>query len=95
MTQRTPEEDFLLLNPGPVPLTDDAREAMDAPMVSHRSAEFEATYERAQRGLDYVFTESTLDGRHTAEEETGTSDGRPSVRPSPHERRRSGVPVPG
>ena len=73
MTQRTPEEDFLLLNPGPVPLTDDAREAMDAPMVSHRSAEFEATYERAQRGLDYVFTESTLDGRHTAEEETGTS----------------------
>jgi aspartate aminotransferase-like enzyme len=60
------DEEFLLLNPGPVPLTDSVREAMDAPMVSHRSAAFERTYERAQRGLDYVFTESTLDGRSTS-----------------------------
>ena len=73
MTQQAPAEDFLLLNPGPVPLTEDVREAMDAPMVSHRSAEFEATHERAQRGLDHVFTESTLDGRRTAAEGTGTS----------------------
>ena len=65
------KEDFLLLNPGPVPLADDVRKAMDAPMVSHRSAEFEGTYERAQCGLDYVFTESTLDGRRTST--TGTS----------------------
>jgi len=32
---------------------------MDAPMVSHRSAAFEALYERAQDGLDYVFEHST------------------------------------
>ena len=54
-------DDFLLLNPGPVPLTDRVRRAMDAPMVSHRSADFEAVYERAQDGLDYVFARSTLD----------------------------------
>ncbi len=63
-------DEFLLLNPGPVPLTDDVRRAMDAPLVSHRSAAFEATYERAQRGLDYVFSQSTLDGRTTGD---GTS----------------------
>jgi aspartate aminotransferase-like enzyme len=69
MTERVSEE-FLLLNPGPVPLAADVREAMDAPMVSHRSSEFEGTYERAQRGLDYVFTESTLEGRTTATDGT-------------------------
>ncbi|RRJ33439.1 pyridoxal-phosphate-dependent aminotransferase family protein [Halocatena pleomorpha] len=63
-------EEFLLLNPGPVPLTDDVRGAMDEPLVSHRSTAFEATYERAQRGLDYVFSQSTLDGRTTGD---GTS----------------------
>jgi aspartate aminotransferase-like enzyme len=52
-------EDFLLLNPGPVPLSADVREAMSEPMVSHRSAEFEAVYERAQDGLEYVFEQST------------------------------------
>jgi len=72
MTERAEEgEGFLLLNPGPVPLAEEVRKAMDAPMVSHRSAEFEGTYERAQRGLDYVFTESTLDGRRTSR--AGTS----------------------
>jgi aspartate aminotransferase-like enzyme len=63
-------DDFLLLNPGPVPLSDDVRTAMDGAMVSHRSAEFEATYERAQDGLDEVFTRSTLSGASTGE---GTS----------------------
>ncbi len=52
-------DDFLLLNPGPVPLTRAVREAMAEPMVSHRSAEFEAVYERVADGLEYVFTQST------------------------------------
>jgi aspartate aminotransferase-like enzyme len=52
-------EDFLLLNPGPVPVTRAVRDAMAEPMVSHRSAEFEAVYERAQTHLDYVFEQST------------------------------------
>ncbi|WP_435359992.1 pyridoxal-phosphate-dependent aminotransferase family protein [Haloarchaeobius sp. DFWS5] len=55
-------EEFLLLNPGPVPVTEAVRKAMDEPMVSHRSAEFEAVYERAQDGLDYIFTESSRSG---------------------------------
>ncbi|GAA0649431.1 pyridoxal-phosphate-dependent aminotransferase family protein [Salarchaeum japonicum] len=59
-------EDFLLLNPGPVPLSDDVRTAMSEPMVSHRSSEFEAVYERAQDGLDYVFERSTLDEAETS-----------------------------
>ncbi|MFC4548726.1 MULTISPECIES: pyridoxal-phosphate-dependent aminotransferase family protein [Halorussus] len=63
-------EDFLLLNPGPVPVTREVRQAMSEPMVSHRSAEFEAVYERAQDALDYVFTESTLDGSSTASDGT-------------------------
>ena len=63
-------EDFLLLNPGPVPVTREVRRAMSEPMVSHRSAEFEAVYERAQDALDYVFTESTLDGSATASDGT-------------------------
>ena len=54
-------EDFLLLNPGPVPVHERVREAMAAPMVSHRSAAFSAVYRRAQDGLDYVFTRSTPD----------------------------------
>jgi len=60
------DEEFLLLNPGPVPVTDAVREAMDAPMVSHRSAEFEAIYERAQDELDHVFERSTLAGGSTS-----------------------------
>ena len=65
-----PDEPFLLLNPGPVPVTEAVRTAMDAPMVSHRSAEFEAAFERAQSGLDYVFTESTPSGDPTAADGT-------------------------
>jgi len=67
------EEDFLLLNPGPVPITDEVSAAMDEPMVSHRSAAFEAVYERAQDGLDYIFEQSTLDGSSTATSGGGTS----------------------
>jgi aspartate aminotransferase-like enzyme len=63
-------DDFLLLNPGPVPLSDGVRRAMDGQMVSHRSDAFEAVYERAQEGLDYVFTRSSANGRPTGE---GTS----------------------
>ena len=59
------DEDFLLLNPGPVPVTEAVRESMTAPMVSHRSPEFEAVYERAAEGLDYVFTRSSLSGAST------------------------------
>jgi len=65
-----PDDDFLLLNPGPVPLSDAVRSAMDGRMVSHRSVAFEATYERAQDGLDEIFTRSTLSGASTG---TGTS----------------------
>lgn len=61
------DEAFLLLNPGPVPLSEDVRRAMDRQMVSHRSAAFEEVYARAQEGLDYVFTRSTLDETPTAE----------------------------
>lgn len=59
-------EDFLLLNPGPVPLAEPVLEAMREPMVSHRSAEFEADYERAQAGLRYVFETSSIQGEPTA-----------------------------
>ncbi|WP_435348027.1 pyridoxal-phosphate-dependent aminotransferase family protein [Haloarchaeobius sp. HRN-SO-5] len=65
-------EEFLLLNPGPVPVTEQVRQAMDEPMVSHRSAEFEAVYERAQDGVDYVFTQSTPS-------ESSTSSGGTSI----------------
>ena len=64
-------DEFLLLNPGPVPVAPDVRAAMAEPMVSHRSAEFEAVYERAQDGLQYVFERSTPDERPTAEGGTG------------------------
>ncbi|ESP89590.1 pyridoxal-phosphate-dependent aminotransferase family protein [Candidatus Halobonum tyrrellensis] len=60
------DEEFLLLNPGPVPVREDVLESMAEPMVSHRSADFEAVYERAQDGLDYVFEHSTPDGSSTS-----------------------------
>ncbi|XVH32779.1 pyridoxal-phosphate-dependent aminotransferase family protein [Haloferacaceae archaeon DSL9] len=63
-------EEFLLLNPGPVPVTDDVLQSMAEPMVSHRSAEFEAVYERAQDGLEYIFTESIRDGSTTNDDGT-------------------------
>jgi aspartate aminotransferase-like enzyme len=60
------DDEFLLLNPGPVPVTEEVRGAMDERMISHRSADFEAIYERAQDGLDYVFEHSTLAEESTA-----------------------------
>lgn len=54
-------EEFLLLNPGPVPVSEPVRETMTEPMISHRSAAFESVYARAQSGLDYVFSQSTLE----------------------------------
>ena len=60
------DEEFLLLNPGPVPVRAEVLEAMAEPMVSHRSADFEAVYERAQDGLDYVFEHSAEDGSSTS-----------------------------
>lgn len=59
-------EELLLLNPGPVPLADSVRDAMREPMVSHRSAAFEADYERAAEGVRYVFEHSSVDGSRTA-----------------------------
>ena len=59
------DADFLLLDPGPVLVADDVREAAAEPTISHRSPEFEAVYERVQDGLEYVFTTSTLDGEPT------------------------------
>ena len=64
------DDEFLLLNPGPVPVSEAVREAMAEPMVSHRSAAFESVYERAQGGLDEVFTRSMLSGRSTASDGT-------------------------
>ncbi|WP_331235340.1 pyridoxal-phosphate-dependent aminotransferase family protein [Natronorarus salvus] len=64
------DEEFLLLNPGPVPVSGAVREAMAEPMVSHRSAAFGRVYERVQSGLDEVFTRSTLSGRSTASDGT-------------------------
>jgi len=57
----------LLLTPGPVPVADEVLAAASEPMVSHRSAEFEAVYERARDGLEYVFTRSTLDEAPTGD----------------------------
>lgn len=60
------DEDFLLLNPGPVPVRKSVLDAMAQPMVSHRSAAFEAVYERAQNGLEYIFEQSAANGRTTS-----------------------------
>ncbi|MFB6282282.1 MAG: alanine--glyoxylate aminotransferase family protein [Haloferacaceae archaeon] len=65
------DEDFLLLNPGPVPVSDAVLASMTEPMVSHRSAAFEAVYERAQDGLAHVFTRSSLNGARTAAPDGG------------------------
>lgn len=63
-------DDFLLLNPGPVPVSDAVLSAMQEPMVSHRSQSFERVYERAKNGLDYIFTRSTPDETPTANDGT-------------------------
>lgn len=68
-------EDFMLLNPTTEPVTDEVSPSMADPMVSHRSAEFEAVYERARDGLDYVFEHSSLSGG--ADDRGGWSLARP------------------
>ena len=55
-------EDFLMLNPGPVPLSKNVRDEMARTLVSHRSPEFAETYQQFRDGLDYVFQYSTVDG---------------------------------
>ena len=55
-------EDFLMLNPGPVPLSKNVRDEMARTLVSHRSSEFAETYQQFRDGLDYVFQYSTVDG---------------------------------
>ena len=55
-------EDFLMLNPGPVPLSKNVRDEMARTLVSHRSPEFAETYQQFRDGLDYVFRHSTIDG---------------------------------
>lgn len=61
------DDDFLLLNPGPVPVREAVLDAMSEPMVSHRSAAFESIYERAQAGVEYVFERSTPTERSTGD----------------------------
>ena len=55
-------EDFLLLNPGPVPVAREVTKAMDNPMISRRSAEFGEIYDRVRDGLEYVFEHSVPGG---------------------------------
>ncbi len=49
------EDDFLLMNPGPVPLEQKIRDAMSLPMISHRSEEFEKIYNECSNLLNDVF----------------------------------------
>ena len=60
-------EDFLMLNPGPVPLSKNVRDEMARTLVSHRSPEFAETYQQFRDGLDYVFRHSTIDGRSSTD----------------------------
>jgi len=60
------DDDFLLLNPGPVPVSREVRAAMDEGMISHRSAAFESIYARVREGLAYVFEHSAVDGSSTS-----------------------------
>lgn len=55
-------EDFLLLNPGPVPVSREVRKAMDQPVISRRSEHFGIIFDRVRAGLKYVLEHSTLDG---------------------------------
>ena len=59
-------DDFLLLNPGPVPLEQSVLDAMAEPMVSHRSTSFGEDYAQASDGVRYIFETSSRDGSPTA-----------------------------
>lgn len=60
------DEETLLLNPGPVPLAPGVQSAMDRPLVSHRSADFEDIYANVRDGLETVYTHSRRDGQTAA-----------------------------
>jgi len=51
--------DHLLMDPGPVQLTDGIRNALAGPMVSHRSPEFEDVHAKCQRGVAAAFGTDT------------------------------------
>jgi aspartate aminotransferase-like enzyme len=71
-------EDFLLVNPEPVPVTREVRRAVDPPAVSHRSVECEAVSERTRDGLDHVFERSTRSpgGERRSHDRSPNGDGR-------------------
>lgn len=52
------DEETLLLNPGPVVLHSSVREALSKPMISHRSADFGALYNRVRAGVEHIYTHS-------------------------------------
>ena len=61
-------EDFLLLNPGPVPIAHEVAQAMDAPMISRRSTTFGEIYNRTIEKFEALLRRST-----------GTSDTSPAT----------------
>lgn len=53
------DDGHLLMDPGPVRLTEEIRNAMAGPMVSHRSPEFEDAHAKCQRGVATAFGTDT------------------------------------
>ncbi|MFP4590326.1 MAG: pyridoxal-phosphate-dependent aminotransferase family protein [Halobacteriales archaeon] len=57
------DAETLLLNPGPVMMRPEVQRALSAPMVSHRSAAFEAVFDEVREGFRHLYTHSRADGR--------------------------------
>lgn len=57
------DEETLLLNPGPVMMRPEVQRALAQPMVSHRSATFEAVFDEVREGFHHLYTHSRADGR--------------------------------
>ena len=55
-------EDFLLLNPGPVPVSHAVTQAMDTPVISRRSAAFTELFESVRSSFRELLATSTVDG---------------------------------
>ncbi|MEL6842619.1 MAG: alanine--glyoxylate aminotransferase family protein [Bacteroidota bacterium] len=53
---------MLMLSPGPVPVPDYVMQALNQPMMHHRSAGFAALYDRIRKGLRYVFQTEAATG---------------------------------
>ena len=53
------DDGHLLMDPGPVQLSDEVRNALASPMVSHRSPEFENAHATCQRGVAAAFGTAT------------------------------------